>query len=290
MKKGFVFSFSVILIFSFLVLFSSFYSQKVQRDETSIFQTFAVEKAGYINDDIVFDMNTLLGTSVKVNRGLVNTNISFSDQLPPKTDKTELGGYVSFINNTYAPQQNASINLNADNLEDGITELNFSNGLSYDFDYSGGQNSVSFYKSGVDTLVTQYTIDLFVKGATYDSVNSSPWTCDGSGSVTVNLHFEDSFGNIVDIICNQDPNTFYEYIFVFNGQTGSLTFNFGDISGNQNAVKIANTIGNQSVLISTNIDAELLSSATELSWFYDATLNYSQGDVSFSKNILLGRS
>ena len=124
MQKGLVLSLSTILITMFLVLMALFYANSVQKNETSLLQTFFVEKAGFVGDDIDYDFNKILGTHVDVNRGSL-TRITFNDKLPGDINKLQLIDYNNFVNQVYAGQQNANIVLHLDNLVDGKTELIF---------------------------------------------------------------------------------------------------------------------------------------------------------------------
>lgn len=286
MKKGFIFSFSTIMIFSFLVLFSSFYLQKTQREETSITENFAVEKAGFVADNITNMTEKLLGTATEINRNQGNTIIFFYDRLPPYTAKSGINEFDSFIEQKYAQQQKAQINLNSQKLLDGKTELVFSNGLQYDYDYSGDQNSVMFYRPGLDTGTTEYDINVIVSGAEY---SPSPIIICFGGSVTFRIHLEDSFGNTVDTICNQNPGNLRNYNFNFTGESGRITISIGNYSSNPNAVRIENTINNPSVSVETVIKAVLAPEANELTAYYDADLNYSQADTNINRKIEIKR-
>ena len=289
MKKGLVFSISTVLVASFILLFAAFYAQKVQAEENSVYKNFETEKAGFVAEDITGDINSILGTQIDANRSQTNLAISFFDQLPPKTAKNELTDYNAFVFGKYSVQQNAKISMNIDRLADGKTELLFSNGPQYDFDYSGTQNSASFYRQGTDTGTTGYDINVFVSGAKLASTNSFGWSCFASGT-DVKLHFEDSFGNTIDSSCKHNPNILDQYIFLFENKTGQITVNFGSVSSNPNAVKIQNTLQDTSVTAATAIKATMPAPAQEISWQYDADLNYSQGDTNISRKIELGRS
>ncbi|MEK6941886.1 MAG: hypothetical protein AABW85_03450 [archaeon] len=289
MKKGLVFSISTVLVASFILLFAAFYAQKVQAEENSVYKNFETEKAGFVAEDITGDINSILGTQIDANRSQTNLAISFFDQLPPKTAKNELTDYNAFVFGTYSVQQNAKISMNIDRLADGKTELLFSNGPQYDFDYSGTQNSASFYRQGTDTGTTGYDINVFVSGAKLASTNSFGWSCFASGT-DVKLHFEDSFGNTIDSSCKHNPNILDQYIILFENKTGQITVNFGSVSSNPNAVKIQNTLQDTSVTAATAIKATMPAPAQEISWQYDADLNYSQGDTNISRKIELGRS
>src|SRR3989344_5234924 len=104
--------------------------------------------------------------------------------------------------------------MNIDRLTDGKTELLFSNGTQYDYDYSGAQNSVGFYRQGTNTGATSYDMNVFVSGAKLSGTNSTGWNCIFSGT-SVKLHFEDSYGNAIDSSCSHNANILDQYFFSF---------------------------------------------------------------------------
>ena len=289
MKKGLVFSLGTMLIASSILLFAVFYAQKVQTEENSIYKNFETEKAGFAAEDITSDINSILEAQIDANRSQTDLSITFFDQLPPKTAKSELTDYNSFVFNKYSAQQNAAIAMNIDRLVDGKTELVFSNGLQYDYDYSGSQNSVMFYLPEGNTNADSFDANIFVSGAQFDGANSAPWSCSGSGK-PVNLNFSDSFGSTISSSCLHSPLLFSEYSFAFIGESGTLSVQYGGIGVNQNALKIQSTLSNTGISAKTAIKTILPPLATEIKWSYDADLNYSQGGTNISRKIEIGRS
>ena len=292
-KRGFVLSFSTLLIIIILVWFAMFYSGKVARSEMDILRNFSIEKAGFVADDITGDLNKLMGTSVDVNRGENFTVISLGGSLPSAFEISELNDWETFVEGNYASRQNASIGLELGNLTDGTAELIFSNGLQLNQRYNDDENFVRFYKTGgADTGVITYDINVHVIGALYDSGGSDPWDCDTSGDVNVNLRYTDSLGGNVTSVCRQNPTEEYEFEIEFQDSDMELKIEYGDIEGNTNAVKISTDDDDDDagVTVKLSIRAELPSPAGEIKWYYDADLNYSQADVKVNRKFELGRS
>ena len=272
-QKGFVISVSTFLVLITVVWFSIFYSGLMQNQEAGIYSNYPIEKAGFVADDIIWDVNQIVGIGQNVERGTDSMQIEIKDKLPADINKLQLIDYNKFIDTNYSEKQNASITLNFANLLDGKAELLFSNGLVYEHQYLGDENYVMFYKDDPHgTEVLSYDINVFVQNIRYDAANSTAWNCDSKGTVTVNLRYRDSYGESVNSFCTQKPNSSYSYSFAFVDVAGNLTVSFGRIGGNKNSVKIANSIENPNAFAIVSIDANLVSTAEEMVWYYDADL------------------
>jgi len=221
---------------------------------------------------------------------LAFTVIEFRDIIPSDVNKMQLLDWNSFVDGNYAARQNASIRLGIERLVDKKTEIVFSNDLQYDYAYGLDQNFVLVRKgNGSNTNAITYDINVFVQGARLDA--STPWTCDSTGDVNVNLRYLDSYGESENSLnCKQDPAGIYVYTFTFQSLGGSLVVSFGNIDGNSNAAKVRNTIESTGVSVASSIRAEFASEAGGISWFYDADLNYVQQDVNLNRKFELGRA
>jgi len=289
-KRGFVFSVSTILIVIVLVWFASFYAGKVDRQELTLFEGYAIEKAGFVADDITYDVNALLGTAQDVDRGPNFLRIRLGDKIPADINKLQLVDLNNFVDGNYATMQRASIGLGLGNLLDGKTEMVFSNGLQYDYAYNSDQNFVLFRNSdGGSTGVLTYDLNLHFLAGRVDT--ATPWACDSGNDVNVNLYYRDDFGNSSSTTgCEQNPAGSYTYTFTFVDQAGSVTVEFGSVDGNQNAVQVRNAVVNPNISVKTSVQAVLPSPSDEIEWFYDADLNYVHEDVNLNRKIVLGRA
>jgi len=289
-QKGFVISISTLLIFIVILWFSAFYSEKVEREETNIYESFGIEKAGFVADDVIYDINRLLGTGVDVNRGNKFMAVGFYDKIPADINKMQLLDLNNFLDGNYSGKQNAEINLELSKLLDGKTELKLSNGLEYDYAYRPDQNFVQLRSSnGSNTGIFTYDIVIYVDGGRLDSATA--WTCDTLGDVNVGISYSDSFAESDSTPnCEQNSTGTYTYTYTFQGNTGSLIVNYGNFDGNVNSVRIKNTIENPNIDVYTSIEAELDAPSKEVIWFYDADLNYVQTDVNLNRKIELGSS
>jgi len=237
-EKGLVISLSTLLLFIVMVWFAAFYSEKVERQESNAMDSFAIEKAGFVADDIIFDVNRLLGAGFDVNRGTNFMAVKLNGKLPADVNRQQLLALEAFAEGGYAGRQQARIQLGFARLLDGATEMKFSNGLLYEHAYANDLNFVQFRKEGGSSPgVLTYDINLFVQGARLQS--SVPWSCGSGGDVNVNLRYKDSYGESENSLgCKQGGSGSYSYSFAFVGIGGNLVVRFGNVDGNLNAVKI----------------------------------------------------
>ncbi|MBN1940655.1 MAG: hypothetical protein JW772_00575, partial [Candidatus Diapherotrites archaeon] len=200
----------------------------------------------------------------------------------------ELIDLENFIDGNYAAQQNAAIDLNLARLLDGNTEIVFSNGLRYDYNY-GAQNSVFLHVPGDDTGVLAYDINVSVNDS---SVWKSAWNWDAGGDITVNLKFSDeNAGNAVAQSGKLDSGVANIYRWDYSETQGdSLYIIVGALQGSGKIARITEAIADADSAALVGIKATIASPANEISWYYDADLNYSQGDVNLNRKLELGRA
>ena len=288
MNKGFVLSFSAVLLIIVLVMFAVFYSGKNIREEQNILGMYSIEKAGFVADDIESDFNRLLETSVDVNKGVSFTELRFRDKLPADINKMQLIDLKNFIDGNYSVQQNASINLDINKLIDGNTELRFSNNLQYDYNY-GVVNSVFFRNYLGDTNIISYVIDININDT---SIAVIPWTWNPAGDINVTLRFTDyNVSNKVSYTGILESGVENIYQWNYSGIAGdSFYIRVGGLETNKKALQLINSIDDPNSVAVIDFNALMPTSSGNLIWYYDADLNYVQSDVSVNRKIELGRA
>ena len=288
MKKGFVISLSTILIFSIVLLFAVFYESLVQRNNSFVLESFETQKAGFAADDIASDLNRLLGTGIRASHDKNALQLSFSDSLPAKISKTELGNLENFIDSNFARQINSNIDVNFDMLLDGNTEIIFSNGLRYDYNY-GTVNSVMFYAPYKDTNAARYDINITVNAA---SIDSSAWAWNSNGDINVNLSFTDqNSGLSVAYSGKLDSSIENTYQWNYSAVSGdSFYIKIGELGEHEKALRIIEAITNSDARAEINVNAVLPLPSHEIEWHYNADYNYSQNDVNLNRKISLGKA
>ncbi|PIN85561.1 MAG: hypothetical protein COV47_01485 [Candidatus Diapherotrites archaeon CG11_big_fil_rev_8_21_14_0_20_37_9] len=289
MKRGFIFSISTLIITATILASAMFVYNLNAVDEAHIGENFSIEKAGFVAEDVISDINAILGTSVDVNRGEQFTRFSFRTKIPADINNNELNNYAAFAVGNYASAQNADINVGVSNLTDGISELVFSNGMQYDYNYIT-DSTVQVYMPNGDTGFVAIDINVYISGS---SVGANAWTWqDATGDINVNLYFTDlNASNTVTYSGKLDSSIENTYSWDYNATTGeSFYITIGAIGNDTNAIRLINSINAPGVIASADIGATSVSGSAELSWWYDGNVSYSQKGMEISKSIILGKS
>jgi len=291
-SKGYLLSFSVLVLFSLLIVFSQFYFNSEKFFDETIAGQSIIDKAGFVADDISLDLNSMLGTGIDVDRNAEFIQLKFFDVLPSDLNKHKaLLNYSNFINSSYAFQQNAFLSLGLNNLADGKTEILFSNGLQYDYNYSFGSSDavVSFYSSTGSTNALSFDINVSVNSS---SVKVIPWAWNAGGDISVNLNYYDlNSSNAVRVSGKIDSALDNSYKIYFSSDPNDvLEIHLGLIGGKQKAFKLAEGIDNPSSKASLYLNALIpFASNPDFSYYYNGTINYRQLDVNNFSFIELGK-
>ena len=283
-SRGFVLTFSAILLVSLLVLFAVFYLGRSQEQEEDILSSAGILKAGFLADDIETDFNRLLGTGVDINMGASLATITITDKIGADMNKLALNDLKDFMEGGFASAQNAAIQLDVSELVDGRAELMFSNGLRYDYSYSD-DNIVQLYVPGGNTGITQVDLNVTVDSS---SVSVTPWAWqDTAGDINVNLHYADrNSSNAVTHYGRLDSAANNSYAFAFSAAAGdSFTINIGNIDGNLKAVRLTGSIDESGVQAIVWMKALVPKPSGGLGAYWNADLNYSQADVNVHRKI-----
>jgi len=90
--------------------------------------------------------------------------------------------------------------------------------------------------------------------------------------------------------CKQDSTGSYTYTFDLTNSNGSIQVRFGSVDGNINGARVRNMAVSPNIAVFSSIGASFPSPSSQLYWYYDADLNYSQIDVNLNRKIVLGRA
>jgi hypothetical protein len=283
--RGFLLSYSAILLASVLLLFTVFYMVRAGLEEKDLVTITSLEKAAFVMDNIMYDYNRIFGASVQVIRGPATTTISISDRLPGLFSKTETSKLDSFFSGDYATKHNITLSVDSSTQRDGRTELIFSNGLEYDYNY-GSDNIVKLYAPSGDTNFTAITITIY-SSENLDS--NTPWSWDPTGDLTVTINYSDAGNNTISESGKINSTTLHTWTFNY-GAEGSLVLKAGRIGTYNGAVEFEEHLTQSYSYATITISATFASPSTEIKYHYPMSISYTQAKVSISRNLILGRS
>ncbi|MFH1695071.1 MAG: hypothetical protein ABH850_01410 [Candidatus Micrarchaeota archaeon] len=276
--KGYIVSFSAILLLSSMLLFSMFYSENVNSRNYSGNEIKKYSKIEFIKDDLGFDINKILGTSIEVQKE-GNLGIVFREQIPADFNKMQrIVKLKEFIESSYSAINNSEIGLDIGRMNK-IIPIRFSNNLEYDYNFDSGKNSVVFYSTNGNTDIGLMDLNLNVSGS---SVYVSDFLFPPNPDVTVNFNYVD--GNAL--------NEKHETLLVNSGLDYPITIRFSDdaediieihlgsFDAKTNAVKVWNrTLNENKISLGLKTVMPAIDFNSGFKAFVVMDLNYMQTDI-----------
>jgi hypothetical protein len=242
--KGYIAVFTAILLLYSMVLFSGFYADNVNSRNLAATKTNQYSKLEFVKDDLGFDLNRILGTSIQVKNSADNLEITFREKVPADFDKTKrINKFKEFVETSYSSINNAKIKLNTKKLKEKIP-IKFSNNLVYEYNLNKGKNSVVFYALNGDTNILWMDLNLNVQGnATWISRPVPVLNPD----VVVNFNYVDENAlnerHEVRLIDSSIDNKIT--IRFSDNAKDTIEIHLGSFDGKKNAVKVLNQTFNQ---------------------------------------------
>jgi hypothetical protein len=275
-NNGFVLAVSVFLIVFFALLFSLAFVKHSQGIEGIFQQGFALEKAGFVSDNVFSQAALLLGTGVKVESNASSTVVSLSDSLPSGISQQRLSGFKSFVEGKFAALNNAQISLDLSGISDGKAELLFSNGLRHDLDYSSGSEVIEVFSDSVQGQFSR--IDLNIN-SNASMIDFNAWQWQPSGDLEVKLNYKDS---AVTIKAEGKIDSSVLNSYSFNYSNGTLHVEAGNINGRKALRAWQDSMPEARAKITASVFLPLQES---LNYYYNADLNYSQLNAKYNAKL-----
>jgi hypothetical protein len=208
-SKGFLFTISVIIFASTLVVFSQIYTNSNLGAETRILISYKPTSEFFLNDSIANDLISLCGLGVDVSILDEKIEINISDSLSKEYSVgDELDNYGDFLTNNFFPQQGGVEDINLDNLSDGAYELFFGNEFVYLNNYE--DNIISFISNN-----SINSVDLNMIHHDFNLVDYLWTPTIGDESVAFNLFFNDDTNSVIfsDLISSSSAS---ELLLIYN--------------------------------------------------------------------------
>jgi len=240
-NRGFLFTISVIIFASTLVLYAQHFSDSVNSNERSIILASQPVNIFLLNDDLANGVASLLGLTVDINQS-INSTVLISGVISqtPSISSAFLG-YSSFLSGKFFPSIGGTHSLNLSNLSDGTAELFFGNNLEFDSGYTG--HEIAFYKKSGASIVS---LDLNLHSS--NSLQSIEWAPNSSGqTLALNLNYSDD-ANSFSIHQNISVASLSSLRFVYSDGDSLLSLGAVSIGGvNKNSAMLFTAMPTQKV-------------------------------------------
>ncbi|MFH1663273.1 MAG: hypothetical protein ABH986_00390 [archaeon] len=283
--KGYIISFSAIILLSSMMLFSVFYSQNAQDRNYSFNDIKKYSKAEFVKDDLGFDLSEILGTQISIQIE-PNLEITFIETLPAEYSKIAgINKFKEFAETSYSAVNNTKIKIGSERISSSVP-VKFSNGLVYEYGFGAG-SSAEFFAENRNTNAVSIDLNLNVNASSIQ-VNETLFT--SSPDLTVNFNYSDlnSLNEKHEIL---QVNSLSDNVIVirFSGSAEDvIEIHFGSFEGKINAVRVWNkTFGQKKTLLALKAVMPQLDLNSGLKVFADIDLNYFQQDLNSSSLIEL---
>lgn len=288
-EKAFILSISALLFMSVLIYYTFFYVSSIQMNQGNILNANKLSKAGFVKDDILYDVNKILGKSIDVDRNSSYAYVSVTDKFPLDFNQQFLRNLKTFYEGNYANKQNMDITFISSRLTDARQEVIFESGLRYTYtpDTPDGNNLIDFFVVNRDTNFTRIDINLNVKGRYYDY---NAWDYNSSGNILTTINYTDY--NSSHTFTSQgllSRSTKQEFLIRFsNSDTNSIRIQVGKIDNNTASIRIIESFDSNADSAKVAIKAGY-PTVTEVVWRMNADLNLVYQDVNFNQMLEIDR-
>lgn len=217
-KKGFLFTISVILFASTLVIFAQSYSQINSKSEEQIIVSTKPFGVLMMNDDISFDLERLFGLSLDFNSSNPQL-LTISGVIDPSAGViASLTDYESLLNETLFPRVVGNQSIDLSLMKSGNSIMTLGDNLIFDYNYG---NNVEFIS--IDKSITSLDLDLRSTGGEV----SYEWISKSSGEVPVGIKYSND-SNGFYLVETLDANS-VSTLMIFSPD-GNVLVDFGKIA------------------------------------------------------------
>jgi|GEM_PF-1333663 len=226
--KGFLFTISIILFASTLVLFSLGFVNINIASERFVINSYRPSVQAFLSDDIASDLKSILGVNASSKSTLSSSEIFFSDSLPKNFFiPSVINDYNSFLSSTFFPRILGLERIDFSPMTDGSYEILFGEEFVYVANYSTDEAA---YYSVSNNIPSQLDINLYYDG----DLNSVSWS-PSSGSTLVNIkYFDDAnYFSISSSLNLSEQSLLYIY-----GDDSNILLNVGAVNSKNGAILI----------------------------------------------------
>lgn len=272
-RTGFVMSLVAVSLILLLVLLSTSLHDSYLSLERALTEPQALMYASTLFDDVGYDINELIGPEITITERDNSTIILISDSLPKGNFSSKLSTYENFLENGFEPEIHAEVNANFSNLTNGLLSIYINEEYLYQNNYSG-DNEIIFKNNSKDVVPLSYEIDITILEVR-KSVTDFEWDDGEPGVMNVTLEYTDLNGT--EILNGQlNPNELNYLKIEYEGNNKQVEIRIGEFDNSEGSFKMKE----QNITVSFSLQVEVLKNTSRrIGYEYDATLNYTQGDI-----------
>jgi hypothetical protein len=195
--KGVVFAFAFLIFFTLMFSAATFLFNQVKDRELDITRYGAVDKLGYVPDDVASSLRSFLEFSLSVTKNQSFSSITVSNTMSSSLNNASsaLDGYRNFVEGKYSNQTNAKISLDTSRLAAPFIFFD-GYGLNYSWNSLVRNVMLAFGNANVTGYLVRGLFSSNCKGAPWCATGgvSWHWVACGAGTVYVVLDVSDPRG------------------------------------------------------------------------------------------------
>lgn len=220
-SRGFLFTISIILFASTLVIFAQLYSNQNLGNETRILKNYKSTSEFFLNDNISSDLLKILGAELSIENNVSGLGIKISDSVPKSYSIADkLVDYNSFLNSALFENFYGNQNVILEGLVDGSYELFFDSNFTYSVNYV--ENDVFFISN--ESNLNSIDLNLYLN----DDLNHYTWNSE-SGDLDLNLLYYDN-SNYFSISESISSNSASELFLYYEDSNIQIIFGYPENS------------------------------------------------------------
>ncbi|MDD4251197.1 MAG: hypothetical protein PHX27_03330 [Candidatus ainarchaeum sp.] len=269
-SKGFLFTISIILFASTIVIFSQVYSDYNSIRESRVLSNYSVLSQSIINDNISSNLKRIIDFDYNYSFESNKFFVSVNDSLPKKNLYQKISGYKSFLENNFFKLVSGDKQVDFSNVLDGNVQLFFGDSFVYDINYNN--NITSFISTS--SKLNSVNLNLIVDS---NDLNYYEWV-PSSGTQIISLHYTGDVNNFFIEGTVSDYELSYLNL-VYSDSNTLILFN-GE--GLENSVSISST-----KKVSFNFDLEYVFDNNYLPVWFDSDFNYFSRNVNSNSKIIV---
>jgi hypothetical protein len=142
-SKGFLFTISIILFASTLVLYAQTYSNMNVGRETRILSNYKLLAQPILSNDLALDLEEILSFGISTKSESNGISLIISDKYPKTSIASKLSSYESFLENTFFSRVSGTESVDFTNILDGKAEIFLGENTNYEIDYNNSYSELS---------------------------------------------------------------------------------------------------------------------------------------------------
>lgn len=273
--KGLIFTISIIFISMLIVSLSSFELENEREINRERVLQERIGMSAYLFDDVADDLEDLMGMDIEAGRNATHFSITVDDSFP--FPSPNLSSYESYLEDVYSSNTHSNISMDTTGMGDKIVE--FSNGIYYKREEGAWGKGILSSPKGVNRTGIRVNIVCSIASANITQMEE-----DVGGELHVIINYSDLNSSLEqDIHINKGVDRLMDVNFTTKGLR--FVIKQTEATYDRAYVEVYNGPSCSFELVEELKDE----SGGDIVYYYNALMNYTQGNVTKKGYVEVGR-